>query len=82
VRDGIPYNWISLLGAPHQLYPALIILKDLSVTENKAVLIPEMSKNHSLTKFVLNGEVHRMIFFLLLFFNRHAASSTCIISAV
>ena len=70
------------LGASHQLRPALGTLKDLSVTDNRAMLIPEWSQNHSLTKFVLDGEVHRMTFFLLLGFNCHVVSSTCIISAV
>jgi len=78
----VPYNWISLLGASHQLNPALIILKDLSVTDNRAMLIPEMSQNHSLAKFVQFGEVHRMTFFLLLCLNCDVVSSTCIISAV
>jgi len=77
----VPYNGISL-GASHQLNPALGILKDLSVTNNRAILIPEMSQNYSLTKFVLNEKVHRMTFFLLLCFNCHTVSSTCIISAV
>jgi len=43
-----PYDWISL-GASHQLHLALGILKDLSVTDKRAMLIPEMSQNHSLT---------------------------------
>jgi len=75
-----PDNWISL-GASHQLHPALGILKDLRVIDNRAMLIPEMSQNHSLTSFVLNlnGEVHRMTLFLLLCFSCHAVSSTCII---
>jgi len=77
----VPYNWISP-GESHQLNPALDMLKDLSVTDNRAMLIPEMSQNHHLTKFVLNGEVHRMTFILLLCFNCHVVSSTCIISAV
>ena len=46
------YNWISW-GASHQRHPALVILKDLSVTDNSAMLIPERSQNHYLTKFVL-----------------------------
>jgi len=46
------------------------------------MLIPEMSQNHSLTKFVLFGVVHRMTFFLLWCFNCHVVSSTRIISAV
>ena len=46
------------------------------------MLIPERSQNHSLMKFVLNGEVHRMTFLLLLGFNCHVKSSTCIISAL
>jgi len=46
------------------------------------MLIPEISQNHSLTKFVLNGEVHRMTFVLLLYFNGRVVLSTCIISAV
>jgi len=65
-----------------QQNPALGILKNLSVTDNKAVLIPEMSQNHSLTKFVRNGEVYTMTFFLLLCFNCHDVSSIWIISAV
>jgi len=76
----LPYNWISR-GASHQLHPALGILKDLSVTDNRAMLVPERSQNRSLTKFVLDGEVHRVTFFLLLCFNCHVVSSTCIISA-
>jgi len=77
-----PYDWISLLGASYQLNPALGILKDLSVTDNRAMLIPEMSKKHYLTKFVLNGKVHWMTFFLPLRFNCHVVSPTCIISTV
>jgi len=77
----VPHNWISP-GTSHQLNPALVILTDLSVTDNRAMRIPEMSQNHSLTKFVLNGKVHRMTFSLLLCFNCHVISSTCIISAV
>jgi len=77
----LPYNWISR-GASHQRHPALVILKGLGVTDDRAMLIPERSQNHSLTKFVLDGEVHRMTFFLLLCFNCHLVSSTCIISAV
>jgi len=77
----VPYNWISP-AASHQLNPALGILKDISVTDNRVMLIPEMSQNHSLTKFVLDREVHRMTFVLLLCFNCHVVSSTCIISAV
>jgi len=46
------------------------------------MIIPEMSQNHSLTKFVLNGEIYRMTFFLLLCFNCHVVSSICTISAV
>jgi len=76
----VPYNWISLLGTPHQLNPALGIRKDLSVTDNRAMLLPEISQNQSLKEFVLNGEVHRITFFLLLCFNCHVVSSTCIIS--
>jgi len=78
----VPYNWISLLGASHQQNVTLGILKDLSATDNKAMLIPEVSQNHSLTKFVLNGEVDRMTFLVLLCFNCHVISSVCIISAV
>jgi len=55
----VPYNWISL-GALHQINPALGMLKDLSVTNKRAILIPEMSQNHYLTKFILTGEVHRI----------------------
>jgi len=77
----VPYNWISP-AASHQLNPGLGILKDLSATDNRVMLIPERSQNHSLTKCVLNGEVHRMTFVLLLCFNGHFVSSTCIISAV
>ena len=77
----LPCNWISR-GASYQLHPALGILKDLSVTDTRAMLIPERSQNHSLTKFVLDGKVHRVTFFLLLCFHCHVASSTCIISAV
>jgi len=29
------------------------------------MLIPELSQNHALTKFVPHGEVHRITFFLL-----------------
>jgi len=77
----VPYNWISL-EASHQLNPALGLLKDSRVTDNRAMLIPEMTIKHSLTKFVLNGEVHRMTFFLLLCFNCHVVWSTCFISGV
>jgi len=55
----VPYNWISL-GALHQINPALGMLKDLSVTNKRAILIPKMSQNHYLTKFILTGEVHRI----------------------
>jgi len=51
----VPYNWISQAAA-HQLKPALGTLKDLSVTDNRVMLIPEMSQSHSFTKCVLNGE--------------------------
>jgi len=51
----VPHNWISP-GPSHQLNPVLGILKDSSVLDNRAMLLPEMSQNHSLTKFVLNGE--------------------------
>jgi len=77
----VAYDWITL-GSSRQLNPALVILKDLSVTDNRAMFILEMSQNHSLTKFVLNGEVRRMTFFLLLCFFCRVVSSTCIISAV
>jgi len=77
----VPYNLISP-EISHQLNPALGLLKDLCVTDNRAMLIPEMSQNHSLTKFVLTGRVHRMTIFLLLCFNCHVVSSACIISAV
>jgi len=47
------------------------------------MLIPEMRPNHSLTKFVPNGEVYRMALFLLLCFNyQHVVSSIFIIFAV
>jgi len=77
----LPYNWISR-GASHHRQSALGVLKDLCVTDNRAMLIPERRQNHSLTKFVLDGEVHRMAFFLILCCNCHVVSSTCIISAV
>jgi len=66
----VPYNWISL-EASHQLNPALNILQDLSVRDKRAMLLPERSQNHSLTKFVPSGKVHRMTFFLLLCFKCH-----------
>ena len=57
-----PHKSISLaLGASHQLNPALGILKEFMC--DRAMLIPEMSPNHSLTKFVLNGEIYRMTLF-------------------
>jgi len=77
-----PHKSISLaFGASHQLNPALGILKEFMY--NRAMLIPEMSPNHSLTKFVLNGEIYRMTLFLLLCFNyQHVVSSIFITFAV
>jgi len=73
---------ISLaLGASHHINPALGILKEFMY--NRAMLIPEISPNHSLTKFVLNGEVYRMTLFLLLCLNyQHVVSSIFIISVL
>jgi len=77
----VPYNWISLLGASHQLNPPLRILKDLSVTDNRAMLIPEMSQNH----FDEVCSIRRCLeddILSALCFNCHVVSSTGIISAV
>ena len=67
-----------MVGLLHAMAFMVLLLIGWVIWNNK----PLPLLHQSLTKFVLNGEVHRMTSFLRLCFNCHVVSSTCIDSAV